>query len=754
MPVLKILNKDGKWEYISGISEHAHSKNDITDFPTSLPADGGNADTLDGKHASEFATKDYVDNSISTIPTPDVSGQIEAHNISESSHSDIRTTISNISDLVGDTAVSEQITNAIANIPPSGIIDVVELPTEDIKEDVFYRVPTGKVVTNKYVATNVIIHCVNTLPEIGEPAASGDLSNLNNATMTGYYNITDNACMGYVSDELSGSFNVPTGWYPTETLMSVVGMSWNGVITNIDDDPCDDTFRLLLEYVIYSYKNTWISHKRIGAEGTAAHAETFNGFTNIASGNYSHAEGSDTIASGLASHAEGDDTIASGDYSHAEGGRTTASSNYSHAEGSDTIASGLASHAEGGYTTASGAFSHAEGHDTTASGHSSHVEGIFTIASSNYQHVQGKYNIEDTENKYAHIVGNGTFDTALSNAHTIDWDGLGWFAGGLKVGGAGQDDTTAKEVATKDYVDNSIANIPDGIYVHDEEPVDAEDGTLWLDTDEEAAVSGGANIDVTAAVGQTIVVEEVDVNGKPTKWKAADYQPRTHWSEEGLVQVSLFSKAKTSLNDTCGAFTFPITLNDYANILTTVAAVEYDGVEYTNLPSFSTNGMYCFGNLFFLNPVFGTAFENTGEPFILGSTTEGTMVLTTDSESTWHTIKIYINGSYHHRIDRCYQPQLPVVDLTKYYTSLDGKKTVTISGGDYYEEVYRVLKANDMVKVVYVTNDSGNIAVAVGCPVRSSIIGNVCLQIYSGVGLGNGIEIWATPDECSITLKS
>lgn len=41
----------------------------------------------------------------------------------------------------------------------------------------------------------------------------------------------------------------------------------------------------------------------------------------------------------------------------------------------------------------------------------------------------------------------------------------------------------------------------------------------------------GGNIDVTAEVGQTIVVEEVDANGKPTKWKAADYQPRTHWSE-------------------------------------------------------------------------------------------------------------------------------------------------------------------------------------------------------------------------------
>lgn len=32
-------------------------------------------------------------------------------------------------------------------------------------------------------------------------------------------------------------------------------------------------------------------------------------------------------------------------------------------------------------------------------------------------------------------------------------------------------------------------------------------------------------IDVTAQVGQTIIVKEVDANGKPTKWESADYPP-------------------------------------------------------------------------------------------------------------------------------------------------------------------------------------------------------------------------------------
>jgi hypothetical protein len=143
-------------------------------------------------------------------------------------------------------------------------------------------------------------------------------------------------------------------------------------------------------------------------------------------------------------------------HSHAEGNCTTASGNGAHAESYWTTASGHYSHAEGGTTTASGAYSHAEGLNTIASSMGSHTEGYYTTASGDYSHVQGKYNISDTANKYAHIVGNGESNTTRSNAHTVDWDGLGWFASGLKVGGTGQDDEAAQEVATKNYVDNII----------------------------------------------------------------------------------------------------------------------------------------------------------------------------------------------------------------------------------------------------------------------------------------------------------
>lgn len=108
---------------------------------------------------------------------------------------------------------------------------------------------------------------------------------------------------------------------------------------------------------------------------------------------------------------------------------------------SSNVATGSYSHAEGQDTQATGSFSHAEGKETFAAGGNSHTEGILTYAGSHYQHVQGKFNIIDTEQKYAHIVGNGTFagtwTSGRSNAHSIDWNGNATFAG--VVTGAGAD---------------------------------------------------------------------------------------------------------------------------------------------------------------------------------------------------------------------------------------------------------------------------------------------------------------------------
>ena len=64
-----------------------------------------------------------------------------------------------------------------------------------------------------------------------------------------------------------------------------------------------------------------------------------------------------------------------------------------------------------------------------------HIEGFGNIGNSVAgSHVQGYYCLKDENNKYIHIVGNGEDDENRSNAHTIDKNGNGWFAGGLTIG--------------------------------------------------------------------------------------------------------------------------------------------------------------------------------------------------------------------------------------------------------------------------------------------------------------------------------
>ena len=117
------------------------------------------------------------------------------------------------------------------------------------------------------------------------------------------------------------------------------------------------------------------------------------------------------------------------------------------------------SHAEGNWTYAGGLYAHAEGDYTEAKGWAAHAEGLSTKANSKHQHAEGKFNLEDTEGKYAHIVGNGAIDVqgneVRSNAYTLDWEGNGCFAG--KVSAGTEDSpaapTAANDLTTKAYVD-------------------------------------------------------------------------------------------------------------------------------------------------------------------------------------------------------------------------------------------------------------------------------------------------------------
>jgi len=278
----------------------------------------------------------------------------------------------------------------------------------------------------------------------------------------------------------------PVGY--NKMVGKVVGgvVSWNGTeisydgtkitLTNTNTTTVVVTLAKVLEFEKLDIPFADIEGSDNIASGGDAHVEGFEtqatnwnahaeGRGTIASGPNSHAQGRMSKASGAGSHAEGYETEASGDYgSHAEGHKTKASGIYgSHAEGQSTKARGASSHAEGYLSEADKLAAHAEGYDTRANGEygvhaegyktkatgnaahaegqfceatnsASHAEGYKTKASSRFQHVQGKYNEEDTDNRYAHIVGNGIAEDERSNAHTLDWNGNAWFAGTVKDG--------------------------------------------------------------------------------------------------------------------------------------------------------------------------------------------------------------------------------------------------------------------------------------------------------------------------------
>jgi hypothetical protein len=370
------------------------------------------------------------------------------------------------------------------------IIDVIELPTADINEDAFYRLLTGTFVYNQYTQSNFICHCVETLPDAGYPALSGDLSDFANATVTAYYNVADGSVNAYVTSELSAVFGVPAGWYPASILLAAVGQQFSGVITDINDDPQDSTYRLLLEYVTYSYKDGWTSYKTIGREGAGHSSEVFNHPNNQAYGHASHAEGIKT-ATGSREEA------GIGYGAHAEGFGTTAVRDGAHSEGVSTTASGYASHAEGEASHAEGEASHAEGEATHAAGRSQHTQGEYNIIDPDYD-VNNPY----VRGRYAHIVGNGTNDNNRSNAHTLDWEGNAEYQGDVKAmacgganpislvelaerveqgGGGAPADWNASEGEAGHVLNRTHYALPDEILVSNADIVAGEDGEMYFE---------------------------------------------------------------------------------------------------------------------------------------------------------------------------------------------------------------------------------------------------------------------------------
>lgn len=199
--------------------------------------------------------------------------------------------------------------------------------------------------------------------------------------------------------------------YTGRTYNLLFGIDWVGGIAITADDGSTEPINIVVKHktILYHKIDEKFLPKPVGRiEDESTAGEIFNSY-----------EGDDKNFAGIRAHAEGLGTTAKGYASHTEGNKTLAEAHSSHAEGTTTVASGSSSHAEGYSTVAGGSDSHAEGSGTITNGDSSHV--------------QGKYNVVDDKNMYAHIVGNGTSKWDRSNAHTIDWDGNAWFAGGIEL---------------------------------------------------------------------------------------------------------------------------------------------------------------------------------------------------------------------------------------------------------------------------------------------------------------------------------
>lgn len=221
---------------------------------------------------------------------------------------------------------------------------------------------------------------------------------------------------------------------PTASSSVLGGVKIGNNITIASDGTISVEKPIYYEGATTDYGTVTINNKTISLSqavgkinDTTYKGEIFNDYeNNVASAYWSHAEGRWNKATGFASHSEGQSCLAQAEMSHAEGAscETAEKASYSHAEGHGTNVQGVAAHAEGDTTQANGSSSHSEGKGTIANGNYSHAQNAYTIASGMDQTALGKYNVEDTEDKYSVIIGNGNSTSIRKNMFTADWNGV------------------------------------------------------------------------------------------------------------------------------------------------------------------------------------------------------------------------------------------------------------------------------------------------------------------------------------------
>lgn len=163
---------------------------------------------------------------------------------------------------------------------------------------------------------------------------------------------------------------------------------------------------------------------------------------NRSSGN---TEGNNTVSVGSRNSVIGDNSAAIGADCKVYSFSSFAMGQFCSVNGNNSFAGGYGCSALAGN-------SFVNGNASNALGACSCAQGDHVTASQYCQHVQGRYNVPDTQNKYAHIVGGGTSSTDKKNIHTLDWQGNAVFAGDVSTeSGASLNSIGAPETVDIDF---------------------------------------------------------------------------------------------------------------------------------------------------------------------------------------------------------------------------------------------------------------------------------------------------------------
>ena len=194
------------------------------------------------------------------------------------------------------------------------------------------------------------------------------------------------------------------------------------------------------------------------------------------------------------------------------------------------------------------------------------------------------------------------------------------------------------------------------------------------------------NYNMIAEVGQTIVVKAVDEDGKPTAWEAADYQPRTHYSETGMIDV-LPETTVTVDPDPTNSTNIHVDLELVEGNTYTVV---WNGTEYTCVAQVyseddgtgdTMNVGLALGNSNAL-----TGGESTNEPFVIIDILPEYVellglkgkVVSLDG-STIATFSIKGEGEIVHKLDEKYLPEtVPLLETREVENVILPETTVTV----------------------------------------------------------------------------